>query len=119
MTTTTELRAKLDELEAQKANLYAELLPFAQTGEDRRVRWRDEDVATWFGFENVDPVRAGIVAYLSDFFVTDDCRIALLGVPEIVALTDSSDFNAPRIREVDFVAAQIALTTSRLSELGG
>jgi len=116
-----ELRARLAALQAQHDAIYAELLPFAQAGADGRVRWRDEDLAAWFGFAGVDPVRAGIFAHLNgdlgNFLVTDDCRVALLGVPEIAALTDADGFNPPRKFDLDFLAGEIGLTTRYLLEV--
>jgi hypothetical protein len=106
MTTTTELRARLSDLQTQHDAIYRELLPFAQTGIDGRVRWSDIALSTWFRFQSVDPVRAGIVAYLSGFLVTDDCRIALLGVPEIVALTVAEGFDPPRKFALDYLEAR-------------
>ena len=115
-TTTTELRAQLDALKTQHDSIYRELTPTAKPAANGKFRWSDEDLARWMGCD-VDLVRGWVVQHLVEFGVNDDCVAALLTVPQIVTLTLT--VNAPRVREIDFLDAQMSLVTSRLRELDG
>jgi hypothetical protein len=117
-TTTTELRAQLATLQGEHDAIWRELTPTAKRGPDGRTRWRDEDLALWMGCD-VNAVRSWIVEHVADFLVTDDCRFALLGGRQFVALTLDAKLAAPRLADLDFVDAQIALIASRLTQLGG
>jgi hypothetical protein len=118
--TTEELRTQLIALQAEHDAIYRELTPTAKPGPDGRMCWTDENLAGWMGC-SLDIVRSWVVQHLRDFAVTDDCRCALLGGKQLIALCldDGVTLNAPRLRELDFVDAQLSLVTSRLRELDG
>jgi hypothetical protein len=116
--TIEDLRAQLETLTAEHDAIYRELTPTASPGPTGAMRWSDIDIAVWVGCD-VDQLRSWIVQHLSDFAVSDDCVAALLTVPQLVALTLDPTLQAPRIRELDYVSAQLLLVTSRLRELGG
>ena len=119
MKTVTDLRARLASLHIERDAIYRELLSSARAGEDRRVRWRDEDVATWLGTETVDVVRTGIVDHLTGFWVDEDCAAALLTAAEIARLIDAEGFDPPRKFDLDYLAGEIALTARYLAEVEG
>jgi hypothetical protein len=118
MTTTTELRAQISQLQAQRDRVHSELASKAQPGPDGRMQWRDDDLARWMGC-SLDLVRAWIVENLNDFGVTDDCCCALLGGRQFVRLTLDPSLKSPRLADLDFVSAQIELIGNRLREVGG
>lgn len=115
-----QLRSQLERLRAQHDAVWRELSPTAQKGPDGRMLWRDSDLAAWMNCD-ADTVRSWVVQHLVDFAVDDECRTALLWGPQLVALTLDADvmLKAPRIRELDFVMAQLSLISRRLQELGG
>lgn len=119
MTTAQELRARLGTLEAEHDAIYHELAPKAQAGADGIFRWRDVDLAAWFGCANADPVRERIVSDLQDFLVDDDCRVALLTVAQILALNERDGFEPARMIELRYLQAEICVVSEYLSELRG
>ena len=119
MTTTEELRTRLDTLEAEHDAIYRELAPKAASRADGIYRWRDVDLAAWFRCANADPVRERIISELQDFLVDDDCRVALLTVTQIIALSERDGFRAPRMIDLQYLQAEICVVSEYLSELRG
>src|ERR1700751_983285 len=116
MTTATELRAQLNELQAQHDAIYADLMARAKPG----MLFSDFDLAAWANCD-VGLVRSWVVRHLIDFAVSDDCIEALLTISQIAALTRDHEVTVmtPRIRELDYVDSMMQLVTCRLHELDG
>jgi hypothetical protein len=118
--TIEDLRAQLATLTAEYASIFAELTPTSKPGPGGRFVWRDEDLAIWMVC-SVDTVRIWIVEHLTDFAVSEDSRFALLNAVQFAALSLDAHVTAKaaRVRELDFIEAQLQLVNCRLRELGG